>query len=384
MKSAWGTVAWAQTNSDPLCQIPKANPVRSNPNEIPNPNPDQPPPPAPPRRPAPVHARHPPPLPALPRVLPPPAGRCPAPLPARSPRHPSQSLRSITSQSPSRSITSPSTSTSRSRSHTFSYSLSLSSSPSRSITSPSTSTSRSPSPTSSSSLSLSTSRSATATPSKTPQSQSAHTGVLIYIKPYDWPLETTWSLTGPTAAPVASGGPLESTDEQYKFLYLSPGQYNFRINDTESDGICCTWGNGIFRLFVGPNEVATGGSFGAFETKALQVPPNPFTCSGKELWLVMQTDSWPEETSWVMKDVATNQQVMAVAVNTLYLNKNRVYVSQICAQPGRSYSLVMRDSYGDGLAKYDPGLYQVVDVAQSTVLVTGGNFTFEETKTFVV
>eukprot|EP00808_Paulinella_micropora_P014781 g19393.t1 len=360
MKSAWGTVAWAQTNSGPAStsSSPSTSSSRS-------------------RSPSTSTSSSPSRTSTSSRSL--------SSSPSRSITSPSTSIspsRSITSPSPSRSITSPSTSTSRSRSPTFSYSLSLSSSPSRSITSPSTS--RSPSPTSSSSLSLSTSRSATATPSKTPQSQSARTGVLIYIKPDDWPLETTWSLTGPTAAPVASGGPLESTDEQYKFLYLSPGQYHFRINDTESDGICCTWGNGIFRLFVGPNEVATGGSFGAFETKALQVPPNPFTCSGKELWLVMRTDSWPEETSWVMKDVATNQQVMAVAVNTLYLNKNRVYVSQICAQPGRSYSLVMRDSYGDGLAKYDPGLYQVVDVAQSTVLVTGGNFIFEETKTFVV
>eukprot|EP00808_Paulinella_micropora_P018407 g10373.t1 len=222
------------------------------------------------------------------------------------------------------------------------------------------------------------SRSVTPTPSKAPK-----TGVLIYIDPDNDPQETSWSLTQLSAstALLASGGPLQTTAEQYKFLYLSPGQYNFRIDDSGNDGICCVYGKGIYRIFVGPTEVANGGRFFSSETKTLQVTPGTFACVGREIWLVMRTDGFPGATSWSMTDQTTNEQVMAVASNTIYQNADSVYVSQICAQPGRSYILVMMDSYGDGLL---PGGYQVVDVEKSTVLVAGGDFTVEETAVFLV
>eukprot|EP00808_Paulinella_micropora_P027464 g5401.t1 len=263
-----------------------------------------------------------------------------------------------TSPTPSRSVTSASPTATRTATATTSPTPTRSPTPSRSITSASPTTSP--------------------TPSKAPK-----TGVLIYIDPDYYPQETSWSLTQLSASLVlvASGGPLQTTAEQYKFLYLSPGQYDFRIDDSANDGICCGYGHGIYRLFVGPTEVANGGQFLSSETKALQVTPNAFACGGREIWLVMRTDGYPGETSWSMTDQTTNQQVMAVASNTIYRNVDSVYVSQICAQPGRSYVLVMMDSFGDGLL---PGGYQVVDVDKSTVLVAGGNFTFEQTAVFLV
>eukprot|EP00808_Paulinella_micropora_P027471 g5408.t1 len=321
--------------------------------------------------------------------------RSPSTSPSRSPStSPSRSPPTSPSTSPSRSPTTktatptPSRSvTSATRTATPTATRTTSPTPSRSVTSASPTATRtatattSPTPTRSPTPSRSVT-SASPTTSPTP-SKAPKTGVLIYIDPDDYPQETSWSLTQLSASPalLASGGPLQTTAEQYKFLYLSPGQYDFRIDDSANDGICCGYGQGIYRLFVGPTEVANGGQFLSSETKTLQVTPNAFACGGREIWLVMRTDRYPGETSWSMTDQTTNQQVMAVASNTIYRNVDSVYVSQICAQPGRSYILVMMDSYGDGLL---PGGYQVVDVEKSTVLVAGGDFTFEQTAVFLV
>ena len=53
---------------------------------------------------------------------------------------------------------------------------------------------------------------------------------------------------------------------------LVEGTYDFIIYDVYSDGICCNWGEGSYQLAFGDDIVASGGSFGADETKTFVTP----------------------------------------------------------------------------------------------------------------
>lgn len=77
--------------------------------------------------------------------------------------------------------------------------------------------------------------------------------------------ETTWTLTGP-GGQVASGGPYGNNQTIMETFCLPDGCYDFQINDSFGDGICCQYGNGSYTLTgAGVNE--SGGSFASTETK---------------------------------------------------------------------------------------------------------------------
>lgn len=76
--------------------------------------------------------------------------------------------------------------------------------------------------------------------------------------------ETTWSVTG-SGGTVASGGPYANNTTITETFCLPDGCYDFTINDSYGDGICCQYGNGSYSL-SGSGVSVSGGQFTSSET----------------------------------------------------------------------------------------------------------------------
>ncbi|GAB4405472.1 MAG: hypothetical protein OHK0053_31370 [Microscillaceae bacterium] len=84
----------------------------------------------------------------------------------------------------------------------------------------------------------------------------------------NYPAETSWSLRNSAGTTVASGGGYTTAGATITETFcLVDGCYDFVINDSYGDGICCAFGNGSYALTSGGNTLASGGSFGSTETK---------------------------------------------------------------------------------------------------------------------
>ncbi len=92
--------------------------------------------------------------------------------------------------------------------------------------------------------------------------------------------ETTWSLTGNGVS--FSGGPYGNNQTITETFCLPDGCYDFQINDSYGDGICCAYGNGSYSVTGGGSTLASGGSFTSSETTNFCIgggnPPTP-TCT---------------------------------------------------------------------------------------------------------
>jgi len=93
--------------------------------------------------------------------------------------------------------------------------------------------------------------------------------VTVSINLDNYPEETSWSITNASGATVASGGTYGSQPDGSNVTVdacLPDGCYDFTINDTYGDGICCGYGNGSYTVTSGGTTLASGGSFGSSET----------------------------------------------------------------------------------------------------------------------
>lgn len=79
--------------------------------------------------------------------------------------------------------------------------------------------------------------------------------------------ETSWTLKDGSGTTVASGSGYGNNTTYTETFSLPAGCYDFTINDSYGDGICCTYGNGSYSLDEGSTTLASGGSFTSSETK---------------------------------------------------------------------------------------------------------------------
>lgn len=87
----------------------------------------------------------------------------------------------------------------------------------------------------------------------------------IEILTDDYGSETTWVLKNPSGTTVLSGGPY-GNNTTYTETYTMPsgqeGCYEFEIFDSFGDGICCSYGEGLYTLSNSDGDVLlTGGEF---------------------------------------------------------------------------------------------------------------------------
>ncbi|MFT5997587.1 MAG: hypothetical protein ACI81P_000032 [Neolewinella sp.] len=90
--------------------------------------------------------------------------------------------------------------------------------------------------------------------------------------------ETTWTVVG-SGGTVASGGPYANNTTITETFCLPDGCYDFTINDSYGDGICCQYGNGSYNL-SGSGVSVSGGQFTSVETTNFCVGGGPApTCN---------------------------------------------------------------------------------------------------------
>lgn len=88
----------------------------------------------------------------------------------------------------------------------------------------------------------------------------------------NYPSETSWSLTDGGGATVASGGGYSTAGATIVETFcLADDCYEFTINDSYGDGICCAYGNGSYSLDAGSTNLASGGAFGTSETSQIDI-----------------------------------------------------------------------------------------------------------------
>lgn len=105
------------------------------------------------------------------------------------------------------------------------------------------------------------------------------TDVTLTLVLDNYPGETTWGLTDGSGGTIASGGPYSAAGATVTETFcLADDCYDFTINDSYGDGICCAYGNGSYTLAdASSNVLASGGSFASTETQNFCVG-NTGTC----------------------------------------------------------------------------------------------------------
>ncbi len=112
--------------------------------------------------------------------------------------------------------------------------------------------------------------------------------VSIAITQDSYPLETSWNIKNAAEEVIALGDV-----DGVAGLNLLDGNYDFTINDSYGDGICCDFGNGSYQVIVGGEVIKSGGDFGSQETTSFEVScdsnpttngpsPQPFASESKE------------------------------------------------------------------------------------------------------
>ncbi len=130
--------------------------------------------------------------------------------------------------------------------------------------------------------------------------------IIVSITFDDYPEETSWAILDSTSATVASGGTYAEQADGSTLdieVCLPDGCYDFVINDTFGDGICCQYGNGSYIVTANGDTVASGASFTNSETTNFCLGDVP--CEGEDLSVITIDFENGNGTDWTTSGTAT-------------------------------------------------------------------------------
>lgn len=211
--------------------------------------------------------------------------------------------------------------------------------------------------------------------------------ISVHVKTDVYPLETSWVLSkdGDVLRQVEL---FEYNMENTLYTHdvciedLSSSCIEFIIMDYYGDGICCSYGNGYYEVYHGNEVLMNGAEFGSLESDTYcgpdAPPPSPDTeCSDQGAVLVtinVQTDEYPTETAWVLKNDDENDLLLQVQEEE-YVFPNFLYSHSKCVPYGKCISFEITDSYGDGICcTVGQGYFEVLEGAR--VVMEGGEFIY--------
>jgi hypothetical protein len=84
------------------------------------------------------------------------------------------------------------------------------------------------------------------------------------------------------------------------------------------------------------------------------------------------TDNYPEETSWTLTNVNSNDVTISIDAGT-YSNKNSLYEEIYCIEATQCYEFTISDSYGDGICCSEGNGYFKI-LYEEELLLEGGDF----------
>ncbi len=190
--------------------------------------------------------------------------------------------------------------------------------------------------------------------------------------------ETSWTLKNSAGQTVESGSGYTNTSADVTETFCLPaGCYDFTINDSYGDGICCSYGNGSYSLVAADGTTISGASFTSSETQQICIgTPPPPTCT--DVTLDLNFDNYGSETTWTLK----NSAGQTIESGSGYTNSSADVSETFCLDAG-CYTFTINDSYGDGICcSYGNGSYSLT--SGGSTLASGASFTSSETKQICV
>lgn len=147
------------------------------------------------------------------------------------------------------------------------------------------------------------------------------TTVTLTITLDNYPEETSWQIRDGSTV-VASGGTYGSQPDGSTIVEnidLDAGCYDFVINDSYGDGICCSYGNGSYSLTDGGTTLASGGSFGSSETTNFCVGGATTSYSVRSTSSGQPThfDIYPNPVAGNALSLATNREDVSYQITNL-------------------------------------------------------------------
>merc|ERR1711982_278692 len=92
----------------------------------------------------------------------------------------------------------------------------------------------------------------------------------------NYPAETSWDIKNSSGDEQYEGSGYSEANTLHTInMCLASDEYTFKINNAYGDGICCSYGNGGYKITVDGTEVVSGGTFGNSETKTFTVTASP-------------------------------------------------------------------------------------------------------------
>ena len=104
--------------------------------------------------------------------------------------------------------------------------------------------------------------------------------ITLMLKTDNFPLETSWEVRDSSDVVVASvtPGTYKNTGANYCAQVLLPDiqtdareEYTITMKDTYGDGMCCSYGNGKYDVYMGQTMKTSGGDFGTSESITISV-----------------------------------------------------------------------------------------------------------------
>merc|ERR1712119_135321 len=219
----------------------------------------------------------------------------------------------------------------------------------------------------------------------------------------NYPGETEWNIKNSSGDEKYNGSGYSDAHTLHSInMCLASDEYTFTITDAYGDGICCSYGNGGYKITVDDTEVVNGGDFGNSETETFTVngpaPTNPSappttapvtnptappttapvtTPSGCVMFVItLNTDDYGYETSFTLINDFTRVTRLA---GGLY-SSSKSFDEVTCLDNGR-YIFTISDSHGDGMC-CDSGQGSYKLTLGGEAVKEGGEF--GESESFVV
>ena len=186
--------------------------------------------------------------------------------------------------------------------------------------------------------------------------------VKVFIKPdLNSNVQTFWEIVS------SAGDTLKKGTSNSDSICVPANQcIRFTIHDRGENGLCCTNGIGYYRLFYDDVLVRGAYKFRGIETTNMGCSGCVSTAGTKRLRIYINTDQYPEETSWSL----TNN-------NNDTLAKGKDRGDTVCVPNNTCLKFTVLDRYGDGFCcNFGQGGYQVF--ADTGLVLEGSSFGFRE------
>ncbi len=96
--------------------------------------------------------------------------------------------------------------------------------------------------------------------------------------------------------------------------------------------------------------------------------------------LIINPDQWPQETSWEVVDESNNK---TIASGSLSFDQDDQYREDICVNYNSCFSLIVRDTYGDGICCIGgEGDFSLLSATGETLIYNDGQFGHNATESF--